>query len=134
MSTTQILAVIFEIVIFPLLGALTTFAIKWLKAKTDSINTSTDNAYIQKYVTMLDKTITSAVIAVNQTYVDELKKQGKFDVDAQKIAFQRVYDTAVTSLTEEAKYYLEEIIGDLDNYITNRIEESVKSVKEGYLF
>jgi hypothetical protein len=36
---------------------------------------------------MLNRTITECVIATNQTYVETLKQQGKFDEEAQKIAF-----------------------------------------------
>ena len=36
---------------------------------------------------MLSETITKCVVATNQTYVETLKKQGKFDKEAQKIAF-----------------------------------------------
>ena len=74
---------------------------------------------------MLDKTITSAVIAVNQTYVESLKQQNAFDKEAQIIAFNKVYETVLLSMTEEANMYLEEIIGDLSTYITNKIEEEV---------
>jgi len=75
---------------------------------------------------MLNDTITAAVIAVNQTYVDSLKQQGAFDKAAQEEAFKRVYETVVTNLTEEASFYLQEIIGDLNSYITTKIEEAVK--------
>jgi len=34
---------------------------------------------VNKYVKMLSDIITKCVIATNQTYVETLKKQGKFD-------------------------------------------------------
>ena len=43
--------------------------------------------HLNKYLKMLSETITKCVIATNQTYVETLKKQGKFDEEAQKIAF-----------------------------------------------
>jgi hypothetical protein len=36
---------------------------------------------------MLTDTITKCVIATNQTYVETLKKEGKFDLEAQEVAF-----------------------------------------------
>jgi hypothetical protein len=47
-----------------------------------------DNELADKYVQMLTDTITACVIATNQTYVEPLKKQGKFDAEAQKHAFE----------------------------------------------
>ena len=41
-----------------------------------------DNELSKKYIQMLSETITKCVIATNQTYVETLKKQGKFDVEA----------------------------------------------------
>ena len=71
----------------------------------------------------------NAVIAVNQTYVDSLKEQGQFNKEAQEIAFKRVFETVVTTLNEEAYNYLNETIGDLNNYITTLIEAAVKENK-----
>ena len=78
---------------------------------------------------MLQDTIINAVIAVNQTYVDSLKEQGQFNKEAQEIAFKRVFETVVTTLNEEAYNYLNETIGDLNNYITTLIEAAVKENK-----
>lgn len=74
---------------------------------------------------MLTDTINSCVIATNQTYVESLKKQGKFDVEAQKQAFERTTQAVLTILSQEAKDYLANIYGDLDKYISEKIEASV---------
>lgn len=125
MELNEMLATIFQVIIIPLLTVLTGYLIKWINAKANDIKNIIKDERIQKYITMLDKTITSAVVAVNQTYVDSLKQQGAFDKEAQLIAFNKVYETVMLSLTEEANFYLEEIIGDLNTYITNKIEEEV---------
>ncbi len=74
---------------------------------------------------MLNDTITTAVISVNQTYVNSLKEQGAFDKQAQAKAFEAVYDIVMAQLTDEANTYLQEIYGDLNVYISNKIEEQV---------
>ena len=125
MDYKEILTIIFEVVLVPLLAALTGVAVKWINSKANEIKAKTDNAYLQKYIGMLNETITSAVVAVNQTYVDALKDQDIFTPEAQKEAFNRVYETVKNSLTEEAYIYLNEAIGDVDEYIINKIEQSV---------
>lgn len=52
--------------------------------KKDALIKQNDNALATKYITMLSKTITDCVIATNQTYVDSLKAQGKFDAKLRK--------------------------------------------------
>ena len=77
-----ILIQIFEVCIIPLLGVLTAFLIKWINAKSNELQAKTDNNILDKYINMLSQTITQCVIATNQTYVETLKKQGKFDGEA----------------------------------------------------
>ena len=126
----DIVTSIFELVIIPLLSLVFIYIIRWVNEKTNTLKEENENAYIDKYLTMLDKTITQTVTAINQTYVDDLKKQNKFDLDAQKHAFEQVYNTVVSSLSEEAEFYLNEVITDLNAYITNKIEETVHEVKK----
>ena len=78
---------------------------------------------------MLTDTITTCVIATNQTYVESLKKQGRFDAEAQKEAFKLTYNAVMSVLTDEAKNYLTSIYGDLTAYITSRIEAEVNVSK-----
>ena len=125
MDWLELLFQIFEVCIIPLLGVLTAFVIKFIKAKELEINAKHDNEVLAKYVRMLSETITDCVIATNQTYVESLKAQGSFDADAQKIAFQKTFDSVMAVLSVEAKEYLSEAYGDLATYITNRIEAEV---------
>lgn len=87
-------------------------------------------ALVDKYLSMLEVTITNAVLATTQTYVDAMKKQNAFDKEAQKKAFSMTYEAVMKVLTDEAKLYLESAVGDLNTYITNQIEATVKLTKE----
>ncbi len=78
---------------------------------------------------MLDQTIIDCVIATTQTYVESLKKQGAFDADAQKLAFTKTYTNVMKILSEDAKEYLQEAMGDLEAYVYNKIESQVKLTK-----
>lgn len=121
---------IFEVCIIPLLGVLTVFAVKFIKVKSEEIQLLSENELIDKYVGIAAETISACVLATNQTYVDTLKAQGKFDVEAQKVAFQKTADAVKTLLSEEAKIILTEAFGDLEVYITTQIEAAVKFNKQ----
>lgn len=129
MDWTDMIPKIFEICIFPLLGILTAYICQLIKVKMAQLAEKTENDMFDKYNYMLTDTITSCVVAVNQTYVDTLKKQGRFDLDAQKEAFKRVYEQVLDILKGDAYDYLNEVYSDLNGYITSLIEQQVREYK-----
>ena len=127
--TMALLAEIMEVVVIPLLGILTAYVVKLVNAKIEDINKERDNVLEEKYLTMLGATISDCVTATTQTYVESLKKQGKFDAEAQKEAFNQTYAAVMNILSEEAKKYLTVTVGDLNLYITQKIEAEVNANK-----
>ena len=127
--TMALLAEIMEVVVIPLLGILTAYVVKLVNTKIEDINKERDNVLEEKYLTMLGATISDCVTATTQTYVESLKKQGKFDAEAQKEAFNQTYTAVMNILSEEAKKYLTVAVGDLNLYITQKIEAEVNANK-----
>ena len=130
MDWLNLLTQIFEVCIIPLLGILTTYIVKYIQVKSAEITEKTDNAIIDKYTVMLADTISACVLATNQTYVEALKKQGSFDAEAQKTAFNMTLNAVMNILSDDAKKYLSEAFGDLNAYITSQIEASVNMNKK----
>ena len=126
MDWLALLSDIFEVCVLPLLGVLTMYIIKFIQVKSTEITNKVDNDLIDKYVAMLAVTIENCVIATNQTYVESLKQAGKFDAEAQKTAFNMTKNAVMAILSDEAKKYLENAVGDLNEYITQQIEATVK--------
>lgn len=122
----ELIPQLFEVCIIPLLGILTTFIVKFINAKMNEISENRDTELEKKYLQMLNSTITDCVIATTQTYVEALKKQGEFDAEAQKVAFTLTFESVSNLLTEEAKEYLSAAVGDLNLYITQKIEAEVQ--------
>ena len=125
MEWAVIIQEVFTVVLIPLLGIITKYFIQFVNAKAAEIKQKNDDATFQKYITMLNNTIVNAVTATNQTYVDALKAQGKFDLEAQKEALNRSYSAVMAVLGTEAQRYLSEAVGDLNAYIMNAIERQV---------
>ena len=121
----ELITQIFEVCIIPLLGVLTTFLVRYINVKMKTLADTTNDEKQKKYIEMLNNTITDCVIATTQTYVDTLKKQGKFDKEAQEQAFLMTFNAVSSLLTEESKKYLNEAIEDLDLYIKQKIESEV---------
>jgi hypothetical protein len=132
-ESLELLRSIFEMFVFPILGILTAYIIAILKAKKEEIlakietnKSQEEKELASKYLNLVEQTVINCVMATNQTYVDSLKAEGKFDADAQKIAFSKTLEAVLAILTEDAKIYLTQIFGDLNVYLTNLIESQVK--------
>jgi hypothetical protein len=125
MDWLEMLQQIFNILIVPVLTAVSLFLVRFIQSKTNELKAKTNDETLQKYMDMLNKTITDCVLATNQTYVESLKGQNAFDKNAQLEAFKKTYDAVMGILTEDAKEYLNEALGDLSGYITTKIESEV---------
>ena len=120
---------ILEVCIIPLLGILTTYAVKYIRVKSKEITAKTENDKADKYIDMLAETISACVIATNQTYVEALKKDNAFTKEAQEEAFKMTYEAIMLILTEDAVDYLTQVYGDLSAYIGTQIEAAVNQNK-----
>lgn len=129
MDYMALLQQIFEVCIIPLLGVLTTFIIVFIRKKTNELKEVTDNELYRKYIDLLQDTIVRCVIATNQTYVENLKNKNAFDKEAQEEAFKMTYDAVMVILTDDAKEYLNNAVGDLQLYVTKLIEAQVNMSK-----
>lgn len=122
MDWMNLLQQIFEVCIIPLLGILTTYFIVFIKNKSNELKEVTDNELYRKYIDLLQDTIVRCVIATNQTYVENLKNKNAFDKEAQEEAFKMTYNAVMVILTDDAKEYLNNAVGDLQLYVTKLIE------------
>ena len=131
MDFQTLIPVIFQVCLIPLLAILTKYLVVWIQVKTKELTDTKDNEMFTKYMTLLSDTVIDCVVATNQTYVNTLKEQGKFDAEAQKEAFNKTYEAVMRILTDDAKKYLSEVLGDLDLYINTMIESQVNFQKQG---
>lgn len=129
MEWLELLTDVFQVCIIPLLGVLTAYIVKFVNAKSNELAVKAENDLFGKYIAMLADTISACVLATNQTYVETLKAQGKFDADAQKAAFEKTKSAVLTILSAEAQEYLSTAVGDLNAYIEQQIEAAVKANK-----
>ena len=114
----EILSAVFELCILPLLLILTKYAVQFISVKTKELTAKSDSDREKKYITMISTTVSDCVIATNQTYVESLKKQGKFDKEAQIVAFNKTKEAVLQILSADAIEYIHETTNDVDVYLT----------------
>lgn len=129
MDWTAILQEVLELLVYPVITIGGVYLTYLISVKIKGLKQELNDETADKYLDMLNNTISNAVLATTQTYVEALKKAGKFDEEAQKQAFQMTYDAIMKVLTDEARLYITEVVGDLDAYVTMKIESNVQVTK-----
>ena len=129
MNWLDIINQLFQTLLPVAMAAISVTLIYYITNVVKSSKIKTDNELAIKYLDMLEDTITKAVLATTQTYVENMKNKNAFDKEAQKTAFDMTYNAVMKVLTDDVKVYLEQIVGELDTYITAQIEATVKLAK-----
>jgi len=79
----------------------------------------------------IKRVVFSCVQSTNQTFVDSLKKNGKFDSEKQQEAFELTYNAVYTIVEGSVKTLLmTDDLKAVQTYLTTLIEETVKMCKE----
>jgi hypothetical protein len=125
----EVLQNILYIIITAAVPVLTTYICKFLYEKWSANKQAVDNQHVQDTLDQVISMVLNCVIAVNQTFADELKKKGEFNESTAKEAFGMCKNMAVAMLSEEAKKIIANIYGDVDIYLDMLIESTVKQVK-----
>ena len=114
----NILARLIESLALLLISVLIPYAIKWLKGQTDSV-------FLKNMIARAEQLVDDCVNYTSQTFVNALKKEGKFTKEEWKIAFDMSKDRVLALMTEEMAKALEDCFGDLNIWIETQIETDV---------
>lgn len=118
----NIISVVVTAVVIPLISLLGTKLYQL-------INTKINNEKGAKCLKEATDIVLNAVRSVFQTYVEALKKEGKFDKDAQLKALNLAKDTVLSQLSIDARNYISSNFGDLQEWIVTQIEASINLLK-----
>lgn len=118
----NILAAVVTCIILPLISFLGVKLTEWLNTK---IKNEKGQALIKKATDI----VLNAVRCVFQSYVEALKKSGGFDQKAQIYAFNLAKDIALKQLGDDAKNYIAQNYGDLEEWLKTEIEASINKLK-----
>ena len=112
-------------ILIPLLVTIITICICMMTSKVAKDAARTAPSKYSEIIYGLENIVSKAVITTNQTFVNELKKQGKFDKEAMQEAYRRTYESIVASLSQSFFEYIDEETIDVDALLKNMIETSV---------
>lgn len=112
-------------ILIPILITIITICICMMTSKVAKDAARTAPSKYSEIIYGLENIVSKAVITTNQTFVNELKKQGKFDKEAMQEAYKRTYESIIASLSQSFFEYIDEENVDIDALLKNMIETSV---------
>ena len=117
-------------ILIPLLITIITICICTITSKIAKNAAESAPSKYSEIIYGLENIVNKAVITTNQTFVNELKKQGKFDKEAMEVAYNKTFNSIVASLSQSFFEYIDKETIDIDTLLKNMIETSVNWNKE----
>lgn len=118
----NIISVLVTAVVIPVISLLGAKLVSWLSTKIK-------NEKANKMIKTATEIVVSVVKTVFQTYVDALKKEGKFDKESQILALTKAKDIALSQMTEDVKEFIQTNYRELDLWLTTQIEATINTLK-----
>ena len=112
-------------ILIPLLVTIITICICIMTSKVAKNAAESAPSKYSEIIYALENIVNKAVITTNQTFVNELKKQGKFDKEAMEEAYNKTFNSIVASLSQSFFEYIDKETIDIDTLLKNMIETSV---------
>ena len=112
-------------ILIPLLITIITICICTITSKVAKNAAESAPSKYSEIIYALENIVNKAVITTNQTFVNELKKQGKFDKEAMEEAYNKTFNSIVASLSQSFFEYIDKETIDIDVLLKNMIETSV---------
>ena len=112
-------------ILIPLLITIITICVCTMTSKIAKNAAESAPSKYSGIIYALENIVNKAVITTNQTFVNELKKQGKFDKEAMEEAYNKTFNSIVASLSQSFFEYIDKENVDIDTLLKNMIETSV---------
>ena len=128
-NVQELLKMLVELVLLPAIPVIVTYVVKTLRTHIKAKIAQVNNSDVALYLNQVCDIISQAVTYTTQTYVEALKSQGKFDKEAQLVAFDKTKSAVMALLAQEAKDFLAKMYGDVDLWIDTKIEQIVNLQK-----
>lgn len=103
---------------------------EFLRSKGEGFKEQNKAEYLNGHVDRAIQTISDVVDAISQKTVDALKNRGEFTKEKQKEVFEAAKNDVLAILTRETKEALKEAFEDVNKWLDNKIESTVRHKKK----
>lgn len=117
-------------IILSAVSIIVTGLVGWgVKALTQWLNSKIQDQTMASHLIQITTIVTDAVQSIFQSFVENLKKDGKFDQVAQQEAKNAALNIINNQLTPELKNYITKNYGDLTSWLSNKVESAIYELK-----
>lgn len=117
-------------IILSAVSLLVTGLVGWgVSVFTSWLNTKIADKKMAAHLTQITHIITDAVMNIYQSFVETLKRNGKFDSNAQAEAKKAALEIINSQLTPELRDYIANNFGDVQAWLSNKIESVIYGLK-----
>lgn len=128
-NLTNLLMELLYVVLIGAIPIVSKYLIQQIEAKKNEILKNDKAKDFQNSIDGAMNLVEKVVDYVSQTYVDALKKEGKFDATAQQNAYNKAVEALEKLMDDDMKHVLINVYGDLSTWMKVAIEYYIKSNK-----
>ena len=128
-NLTNLLMELLYVVLIGAIPIVSKYLIQQIEAKKNEILKDDKTKDFQNSIEGAMSLVEKVVDYVSQTYVDALKKEGKFDAVAQQNAYNKAVEALEKLMDDDMKHILINVYGDLSTWMKVAIESYIKSNK-----
>lgn len=131
MSFEEVLNLIIKLILVPLIPLLGILARAWVQKQIELLQKELESKELQdfgEYLIILEDIVSSVILSIQQTYVEQLKKDNAWTVERQKEAFEIARQRVEAQLTEKGRVLLEKGLGDYEEFLDDLIESYVQGI------
>lgn len=128
-NLTNLLTELLYVVLIGAIPIVSKYLIQQIEAKKNEILKDDMTKDFQNSIDGAMSLVEKVVDYVSQTYVDALKKEGKFDSVAQQNAYNKAVEALEKLMDDDMKHVLINVYGDLSTWMKVAIESYIKSRK-----
>lgn len=133
MEFSEMLNYILYVVLTVIMPVVAKYAVDLIKAKikeSNIIEEATKNENVSNLIKEALDNVMDAVLYVNQTFTDTLKKKGEFNEEAWEEAKKKAYNAVLETISDESKNAVIMMYGSFDKWLQLKIESSVNLAKK----
>ena len=129
MELQGLLSTLLQAVLTVVVPIVSAHLVSFINKQAEVAQARQENEAVARYISEISMAVTNAVLFTSQTYTDEARRTGSFDIGKQKQALALAIEMAKGSLTVDALDFISMAYGDLQAYLTLQIEAEVKAQK-----
>lgn len=115
------------VVIIAVVPVLAKYIVDLLNSKREEISARAESFAFQDAILRAIQLVQDAVDTTSQTYVEALKKEGKFDSESQKKAMDMTIQSVEKLMDKDMKDLINTVYLDFDEWVRVQIESYIKN-------